>query len=196
MNRAMRQKLFALTELNHLRHEAMQLFEQSLTQGNLTPMTAFIEEQLVHQPPRLQLLREITDDLQQRLLSLREYHFDVRERVVSTLHDNYDVDVSSLAPQNQLDRYHHLTQDAILEYVQKHNPTLKRNDLLLIRKMVDASLQMAAQLQNDIQLTAHLFNLILDWTEALSASIAREHWPDTTHSTKDNGDQDSHLIQH
>lgn len=196
MNRAMRQKLFALTELNHLRHEAMQLFEQSLTQGNLMPMTAFIEEQLVHQPPRLQLLREITDDLQQRLLSLREYHFDVRERVVSTLHDNYDVDISSLAPQNQLDRYHHLTQDTILEYVQKHNPTLKRNDLLLIRKMVDASLQMAAQLQNDIQLTTHLFNLILDWTEALSASIAREHWPDTTHSTKDNGEQDSHLIQH
>ena len=196
MNKVMRQKLFALTELNHLRHEAMQLFEQSLTQGNLTPMMAFIEEQLVHQPPRLQLLREVTDDLQQRLLSLREYHFDVRERVVSTLHDNYNVDISRLAPQAQLDRYHHLTQDAIIGYIQQHNTALKKNDLLLIRKMVDASLQMAAQLHNDIQLTTHLFNLVLDWTEALSASIAREHWPDNTHSTKGNGDPDSHLIQH
>lgn len=196
LNRVMRQKLFALTELNHLRHEAMQIFEQSLTQGDLAPMISFIEEQLIHEPPRLQLLREITDDLQQRLLSLRAYHFDVRERVVSTLHDTYGVDISPLAPQAQLDRYHHLTQDALLAYVQDQNPALEKRERLLIRKMIDASLQMAVQLYNDIQLTTHLFNLVLDWTEAISASIARQHWPVSTRAAKEDAEQDSHLIQH
>jgi hypothetical protein len=92
----MGQKLFSLVESGHLRIEAMQLFEQCLTNGDASAMMTFIERQLVYEPPRLQLLREIADDLQQRLLSLREYHFDVRERVVSTLSESYDVDISPL----------------------------------------------------------------------------------------------------
>jgi hypothetical protein len=185
---AMRQKLFALTEHNHLRLEAVQLFEQSLTQGDLSPMMDFIEKQIVHTPPRLQLLRDIADDLQQRLLSLREYHFDVRERVVSTLGESYHVDLTSLAPQARLDRYHHLTPDEIIAHVQTQNSSLDEKDLTLIRKLVDASLQMAAQLHTDIQLTTQLFNLVLDWTEGMSVTLAREQWPDTTKAPSEGSD--------
>jgi hypothetical protein len=172
----MERKLFSLTESSHLRIEAMQLFEQCLTNGDATAMVAFIERQLVHEPPRLQLLREIAEDLQQRLLSLREYHFDVRERVVSTLSESYDVDISPLTPPASLDQYHYLSLDKVLTFIQKNNPALSRNDLTILRKMIDASLQIAAQLHQDILLTRELYNLILDWMEALSATIARQYW--------------------
>lgn len=187
-DRMMQKKLFAMTEHNHLRLEAIQLYENCLTQGDLTMMIDFVERQIVHDPPRLQLLRDIAEDLQQRLLSLREYHFDVRERVVSTLEDSFQVNIASLAPQAELDRYHHLSPDDILDVVQQHNPTLEKKDLLLIRKMVDASLQMAGQFHNDIQLTTQLYHLVLDWTEAMSVTVARQYWPDNTFSSPEEQD--------
>lgn len=176
LRNVMGRKLFTLAEMNHLRIEAMQLFEECLTKGELSAMIEFIERQILQEPPRLQLLREVANDLQHRLLSLREYHFDVRERVVSVLKDSYDVDITPLAPPAKLDRYHHLVTDEVLAYVQQKNQTLTENDLFLLRKTVDASLQMAAQLHNDIQLTEQLYNLVLDWTEAMSVTVARQFW--------------------
>ncbi len=58
----------------------------------------------------------------------------------------------------------------------KTNPKLSSKDLAILRKMIDASLQIAAQLYEDIRLTRELYNLILDWIEALSAAMARQHW--------------------
>ena len=172
----MGQKLFSLAESSHLRIEAMQLFEQSLTNGDASIMVGFIERQLANDPPRIQLLREIADDLQQRLLSLREYHFDVRERVVSTLSESYNIDISSLAPAAMLDEYHLLALDDIFAVIQEGNPALSDDDLAILRKMIDASLHIAAQLHDDIEITRELYDLILDWIEALSATIARQHW--------------------
>jgi hypothetical protein len=172
----MGRKLFSLAESSHLRIEAMQLFEQSLTNGDASVMIAFIERQLANDPPRIQLLREIADDLQQRLLSLREYHFDVRERVVSTLSESYDVDISPLAPAAMLDQYHLLALDDVCDLIQESNPTLTDNDVAILRKMIDASLHIAAQLHEDIQITHELYDLILDWIEALGAMMARQHW--------------------
>jgi hypothetical protein len=172
----MGRKLFSLAESSHLRIEAMQLFEQSLTNGDASVMVAFIERQLANDPPRIQLLREIADDLQQRLLSLREYHFDVRERVVSTLSESYDVDISPLAPAALLDQYHLLALDDVFALIQETNPALSDNDIAILRKMIDASLHIAAQLHEDIQITRELYDLILDWIEALSATMARQHW--------------------
>jgi hypothetical protein len=51
--------------------------------------------------------------------------------------------------------------------------------------MIDASLQIAAQLYQDIQLTRELYNLILDWIEGLSATIARQHWSNHTTAQQD-----------
>jgi hypothetical protein len=181
----MGRKLFSLVESSHLRIEAMQLFEQCLTSGDASAMVAFIEHQLVYEPPRLQLLREIADDLQQRLLSLREYHFDVRERVVSTLSESYNVDISPLTPPALLDQYHHLSSDEVLALIQESNPDLSSDDKTILRKMIDASLQIADQLHQDIQLTRELYNLILDWIEALSATIARQHWYSNTPAQQD-----------
>lgn len=176
--------LFALAELSHLRQEAMDLFEQCLTSGNETPLVNFIELQLVHEPPRLELLRDITNDLQQRLLSLREYHFDVRDRVVRTFSESYSVDITPLTPSALLDSYHRLTTEQLFTFVRERGITLSEKDAILLHKMVDASLRMAAQLYNDIQLTSHLHQMVLDWMGGISITIARQHW--TIHSPTQN----------
>jgi hypothetical protein len=172
-------RLFSLAESGHLRIEAIQLFEQCLTNGEASAMVTFIERQLVS---------DIANDIQLRLLSLREYHFDVRERVVTALDEGYNVDISSLTPPAALDQYHLLRLDDVIALIERKHPALAPDDLAMLRKMIDASLHMAAQLYNDIQLTRDIYNLVVDWAEALSATIARQHWtrspvyPDTNES--------------
>jgi hypothetical protein len=168
--------LFSLSDANHLRLEAMQLFEQCLTSGEESIFVSFVESQLVFEPPRLDLLREIADDLQQRLLSLREYHFDVRDRVVRTFSESYGVDITSLTPSTLLDHYHFLTPDDILSFAREKGVTLGDKDAVLLRKMVEASLQMAGQLYDDIQLTARLHNLVLDWLSGMNIAATRQFW--------------------
>lgn len=167
--------LFSLAELNQLRLEAMRLFEQGLTNGDSTALITFIESQLVHEPPRLQLLHELADDLQQRLLSLKAYHFDVRDRVVRTFSEQYQVDLTSIMPPDALDHYHLLTVDRVLDYA-RAQADIADAEITLLRKMVDASLQMAAQLHSDVLITTQLHKLVLDWLEGMNATIARRYW--------------------
>ena len=167
--------LFSLAELNNLRLEAMHLFEQCLTSGDSSPLVAFIESQLVHEPPRLQLLRDLADDLQQRLLSLKEYHFDVRDRVVRTFSEQYGVDLTPIMPPDALNRYHQISPDEMLEYA-RSRLIISDADLVLLRKMVDASLHMAAQLHHDVTVTSQLHTLVLDWLEGMNATVARRYW--------------------
>ena len=168
--------LFSLTELNRLRLEAIELFEQCLTNGDESALLSFIEQQVLSEPPRLELLREMADDLQQRLLSLREYHFDVRDRVVSTFNESYGIDITPLTPPATLERYHHLTASAVLAFASQMGAALSDEDSALLRKMIDASLQMAAQLHSDIQLTARLHQLVQDWLEGMSVAVAKQYW--------------------
>ncbi|NDJ77359.1 MAG: hypothetical protein GYB65_13985 [Chloroflexi bacterium] len=170
------QSFLSLAELNHLRTEAMALFEQSLTSGDSSGLIAFIEHQLSHEPPRIELLRELADDLQLRLLSLREYHFDVRERVVRMLKESYNVDVTTLTPPARLSQYHTLRVDDVLSLVRASGIQLNDQETALLQKMVDASLKMAAQLYNDIQLTATLHQMVIDWLDAMQATIAKRYW--------------------
>jgi hypothetical protein len=176
LDNVMDRGLFSLVETSHLRLEAMHLFEQCLTSGDESALVTFIENQLAQEPPRIQLLRDLADDLQQRLLSLREYHFDVRDRAVRTLDEDYHIDITPLAPPALLDQYHNLTPDAILAYIDQIGGHFSDDELPLIRKMLEASLQIAAQLQNDIRLTSQLHNLVLDWLEGINVTLARQQW--------------------
>jgi hypothetical protein len=168
--------LFSLAELNHLRLEAMRLFEDCLTSGDDGKLVEFIGQQLMHEPPRLQLLSELADDLQQRLLSLREYHFDVRDRVVRTLGENYGIDITPLTPADALENYHELSAKQVLHLIVNSGKDLDKEDTALLEKMIEASVQMAKQLNNDIQLTVRLHHLVLDWLEGMQAVIARNNW--------------------
>lgn len=168
--------LFLLAELSYLRSEAMDLFERCLTEGSPNYLMGFIEEQIAQDPPRVDVLRELAEDLHQRLLGLREYHFDVRERTLRTLRDDFHIDLSPLAPANALERYHQLEMEHVMRFLHDQNPLLTRKERCLLRKMVEASLEMAEQLHQDVVMTQELFYCVMDWADGLSATIARRFW--------------------
>jgi hypothetical protein len=168
--------LFSFAEQSYLRSEAMDLFERCLTEGKPDCLQAFIEQQILLEPPRLQLLRDISEDLHQRLLSLREYHFDVRDRVMRALREDFKVDMTPLAPSNALESYHQLSLDDAVQTICEQNPGLSEQDAVLLRNMLDASLEMAAQLYGDIAMTDHLHAYILDWLNGLNAMVVRRSW--------------------
>jgi hypothetical protein len=168
-------ELFALAEHNYLRLEAMDLFERCLTEGCPDYLTAFIEQQITEEPPRIDLLQQVAEDLHQRLLGLREYHFDVRNQVLQTLQKDFQVNLSAIAPPDALDQYHLLSPDQILRYVCEQNPRLTPHDQSLLRKVLDSSLDMAAQLHEDKEMTEEIMDFILDWADGLSVTMARHY---------------------
>jgi hypothetical protein len=165
-----------LAEINQLRVQALDLFDRCLAEGNPAPIIIFIERQLVGDPPHLQLLRDFAEDLQQRLISLRTYHYDVRENVVRTFADAYRVDITPLAPANDLPSYHKLDPQKVVAFAQSHGAALTEKDRLLLAKMVEVSVKAADHLAQDIKLTEDLHRLVLDWLEALSRTIGRRYW--------------------
>lgn len=168
--------LFSIAELNYLRLEAMDLYERCLTENKTELFEAFIEQQISNTPPRTELLREVADDLHQRLLSLREYHADVRDRIIRTLREDYQVDIASLVPSARLHRYHLLKLNQILNFVQTHNSSITALDDVILRKLLEASLEVTVQLYNDILLTERLSTYISDWLSGLNATLARRLW--------------------
>lgn len=155
--------LSSLAEINYLRLEAMELFERCLTEGRPNALETFIEQQISREPPLLELLREIAEDLHQRLISLRENRSELQAKVTRTLIDDFNLEISAFA-----------MGDPLLEIEKK----LADQDNLSeeVRKMLDKSLQTAAQLRDDIAMTERLHLYLLDWLNALNATVARRFW--------------------
>jgi len=166
--------LSSLAELNYLRLEAMDLFERCLTEGKTDFLETFIEQQISQEPPRLELLREVGDDLYQRLLALEEYHADLLDRVWRALHDDFGVEIGTLddlsESQPQLER------ENVMQRLREYNPLLTEADEVIVSKMLDASLQTASQLRADVTMTEYLHQYVSDWVDGLSATIARRMW--------------------
>src|SRR5512138_1553438 len=95
--------LLSMLEINHLRLEAINLYDRCLAEGNLVPLEKFIEQQLAYDPPQIQLLSDIANDLQQRLLTLKAYHFDIRQKIVVMFDEMYHIDVTDMMPADKLD---------------------------------------------------------------------------------------------
>lgn len=161
---------------NILREEAGKLYERCLTEGNITVLRAFIEQQLTQSPPPLELLYAISNDLHQRLIGLRRYYFDVRDNLVQTFWKNYQTDIAPLTPAEHLNRFHLLTAAALVSAV---NHVLSLEENILLTRIVQTALEMGAQLQRDIDLTVQLQNMLEDWLTAFQISTARQgqQWP-------------------
>jgi len=169
---------WGISELTELRLEALQLFEQALATGDISDLVHFIERHLAEEPPHLLLLHALAEDLEQRLLTLRTHLADVRERVVRLLQDAYGVDITPLAPDDELERYHTLQSAAIIDHVLTTNAGAAA-DVILLRHLIGASLSKAAQLQAELRLTGQVFALLDDWLAAIKATAARRygHFP-------------------
>ncbi len=158
-------------EIDHLRHEALSRYEQCLADKGIGHLSNFIEAQLVYSPPPLFLLERIAYDLQQRLYTLQLHQYEVRNHIIGTMRETYDIDITHLAPADQLARFHLLTPTDILAILPT-NLTLQERGVL--QQTLETSSQLAAQLQSDIDLTSELVQMVTDWTTAISTRYARE----------------------
>lgn len=168
--------LASLAELNYMRLEAMDLFERCLTEGKTDFLETFIEQQISQEPPRLELLREVGEDLNQRLLALEEYHADLLDRVWRALRDDFGVEIGTL--DDLTETYKQLEWENIIQRLREYNPSLTHDDEAMVRKMLDASLQTSSQLRSDVAMTEYLHQYVTDWVDGLSATIARRMWVD------------------
>ncbi len=163
----------APTDDQMLRMEAVETIEHCLTRGEDAEFVAFMEAQITSRPPRLDLLRDIADELLVRLLALRQQRFDVRDRVVRMLLDDYGIDVSQHYPADAPEQYERLSVEEIINPAVHSLSDAATQDLALIRKTVQASLEMVRQLSADIRLTERLHQAVVDWLTGLSAYSSR-----------------------
>ncbi|MBZ0290053.1 MAG: hypothetical protein K8I30_20680, partial [Anaerolineae bacterium] len=165
--------LTSLAEMNYLRLEAMELFERCLTEGQPHALQVFIEQQISREPPPLELLREIADDLHQRLIGLREYHTDVLDRVWRTITDDFGFQPTALIggdPVREMEK--------LIHQIHTSRAPLTDEEAVMLRKVLDTSLDTAAQLREDIIMTEHLYGTLSDWVNAFNAIVGRRFWAD------------------
>lgn len=168
--------LFSLLEINHIRLEAINLYDRCLAEGNLSPLEKFIEQQLAYDPPQIQLLTEIANDLQQRLLTLQAYHFDIRQKIVGMFDEMYHIDVTGIMPAEKLDTYHLLQPERVLMYAIEQGVPIEEDERLVLLEVLRAARDTATHLHRDILVTEKLHDMILDWIYALTVHFARAGW--------------------
>src|SRR5258708_8956951 len=171
-----RLSLYAMAEFSQLRAHALDLFDRCLAENNPAPIIAFIERQVSDNPPHLHLLRDFVEGLQQRLLSLRSSHYDVRVNVIKTFADDYGIDITRFMPANALAEYHLLKPSEVIAYVKQTPQAPAAEEILLLGKVLEASVRTATRLNMEIELTRNLETLVVDWLEALNATMGRRYW--------------------
>lgn len=171
--------LWSLASMNSLRLEAMELFDRSLAEHKSYPLEGFIERQLAQEQPPLDLLSQVAEDVHQRLMTLRQNHFEVRDDVLKTLRVDFKVDLSPLVPPNTLENYHLLSLEDALCYLHLQNSGLSDDDRLVLKKMLQTSLDRATQLYHDVMMAEHLYDYLSDWLMGLHVLSVRDSWAST-----------------
>lgn len=175
MNETPASGAYSFAEMNYLRLEAMDLFERCLTEGQTLPLEVFVQHQISQDPPRVELLREVAEDLHQRLLSLRENHFDVRDRTLRLLREEFRLDLSPLIPLRALESYHLLDTEEAIRFLGRQL-ALSPQDEIALRASLKSSLDDAAQLHRDVTMTEKLYTYVMDWVMGLNATMTRRFW--------------------
>lgn len=161
---------FLYSDLNTLRIEAMSIFERSMMDGTPARLLAFIEAQIAQDPPPVQLLHEIADDLHRRLQSLRQLQFDLRVHMLNTLRENFGIDLAPMLSVNGLDP--HLSVDVILARLLPEGTP----DELSLRHMLETTFEASRNVTDDILMVEGMYNFLTDWATALSVNRARGSW--------------------
>jgi hypothetical protein len=170
--------LRTLMELKRMRDEALELYDYCLAEGNIGPLQQFIEEQLALDPPPLLLLYEIADDIRLRVLTLREHYYDVRNQVVHVLRDMFHIDVGQIIPSDADIKTHPIDETTIMAILQSNGTQINDEERILLVELFQQAGQTASQLQQDIQITQTLQDMVLDWITAFAALSAREYLDD------------------
>lgn len=169
--------MFSLAAFQTLRIEALDLFDRSLAEGKLEYLERFLEIQVVQEPPSLELLSQIAEDVHQRLLVLRQRQFDARDELRRSLEQQFSFDVTPFLPLDPL-AYHHISVEEILNFTSPRLAHLSEESRVVMRQTVVDALATAAQLHEEIMVAEYLHTYLTDWLMALHIVSARGAWSD------------------
>jgi hypothetical protein len=155
-------------DLNTLRIEAMSLFERSFKDGAPDKLLAFVEAQIMQEPPPVQLLHEIAEDLHRRLQALRRLQFELRAHTLATLRDNFGINLAPVLPLSGYDP--RLSADVIIAGLLPGDVP----DEVALRKTLDIAYEASLRVTDDILMVEGMYDFLVDWANALSTKIARE----------------------
>jgi hypothetical protein len=154
-----------------LRAQGIDLYDRAITEGKPQLLLEFIEEQLGYRPPRIAVLREVSEHLHQRLVMLRDQYFEARERVLYIIHKRFAIDLSPLYDV-KLEAYHQVPIDDLINAIFEQQ-ALRPETELRLRRILKISHAIAAQVYADIQLTEHIHTALNDWLAAIASQSAR-----------------------
>lgn len=164
-----------MAELNYLRLEAMDLFETCLTEGRADLLEGFIQSQIVDDQPRLELLREIAEDLYERLEALRENHLEMVRRACDFLNGEYATTFDPLQYSNP-EQVISMRPTVVLEQLRQVYPALSASDEQIVLQMLKNTDRMTQRIQADIHMTEGLYSYLSDWISALTVAYAQLVW--------------------
>jgi len=169
--------MFSLATFQTLRLEALDLFDRSLTENKPEYLERFLELQVAQEPPPLELLSQISEDIHQRLLAIRQRHFEARDHVRRSIQREYGVDLSLFLPSDPVD-YHRVDLDEILRFVGRQYAPLSEEHYQGLSRMLQEALRSSVQIHQEITLAEQLDAYITDWLMALHLVSARGAWAD------------------
>lgn len=156
------------------RELALQHYERCLTDSTTSYLKNFIQEQVLQNPRYVELLYEISGDLQQRLGALQDYYLETRKRVITAVWERHQVDISIFNPPNRIDDYHKIRRDQVLDYLQEQVPNFSKQEYQIVRQMLKHSITICRQLNRDVALTKNLIGILQDWMIAGCISTMRQ----------------------
>lgn len=163
-------------DYNALRMEAMMILERCLTDQNSASFERFIEAQIAQEMPPVPLMREIAEDLHQRLQSCRQYLFDLRESLLQDIKTLIRLDLNSLcAPQEPEHWLMHLLDECypLVETRIAHATVETKLEVFDLMGRTQESATIAVRQQIMFE---HLYNALMDWALALGVVSARTAW--------------------
>ncbi len=169
--------MFSLAAFQTLRIEALDLFDRSLAEGKLEYLERFLELQVAQEPPSLELLSQIAEDVHQRLLALRQRHFDARDAMRLALEHQFGFDLSPFLAVDPLE-YHRLNLEEVLDFARPQLTHLSEDSRSLLRNMLQEALIGATRLFEEISVAEYLHRYLTDWLMALHIVTARGAWAD------------------
>ena len=169
--------MFSLATFQTLRLEALDLFDRSIAEGKPEYLERFLEVQVAQEPPPLELLSQISEDVHQRLLAIRQRHFDARDQIRRTIQHQYEIDLSLFLPSDPM-QYQRLDLEDILRFVGRQYAPLSDDNYQGLSKLLQEALANAAQIHREITLADQLDAYITDWLMALHIVSVRGAWAD------------------
>lgn len=165
---------FAFADFNAQRMEALYLFDYAVSAGKDEGFQAFIERCVLQEPPPIELLREIAEDVRSRVISLRHAQFEAREQLVAALRDELPSEAAALLPllDHQPDELMPSTLRTLLGtrgVFPAHKGALPRTT---------AALELYEHLRYRVQMSEHLNKYVADWVNGIGILAARSarHW--------------------